>query len=170
MEYPTAFMAVDNFLCLVDKDMKITHFAVAQKPKDVSTGVWRLGGGGFTDPQKLKKTNLDWDEFFSRNDFLEQNAIRECKEEYGIDCLILKNLGSFFIDDERYGEDSEHCIVSSLFLSITMTKELQALDDICNSKWVNLKHYRSVNVARNHSYIFDAGVKAALEYNEKLGK
>lgn len=91
--------------------------------RKANSNLWQLPGG-FVD---LEDNNL------------EAAAIRELKEETSIIGDSLKYICSSFVNDWRYKSKEDGKILSTLFFCGNYDGEIQALDDLEEVKWFNLK-------------------------------
>lgn len=126
--YPTAYQTVD--IAIMTRSLQ--HILLGKKE---GNGLLQFIGG-FSDPKSKS---------------LEEDAIRETKEETG---LIIKNpiyIGSHIIDDERY-RNSVHKIKTALFLAkLDWSQFATANDDIEAVYWMPIKSsWKGILVKKHH--------------------
>ncbi len=119
-KWPTSFQAVD----IVATHRENGLILLGKKPKEPH---WRFPGG-FVDP---------------KDNSLEEAAIRERREECGIDleCTWPEYIHSFRVQDPRY-TDSEDKIMSAVFLSHHLYGEAKAGDDLQKVHWFKKDYLR----------------------------
>ncbi len=94
--------------------------------------------GGFTDPT---------------DDSFEDAAMREVKEESGLDVTDVVYLGSSRIDDWRYRSEEDK-IMTHLFTAKYTVGNPQATDDIAELRWYNLKDLTEDVFVKEHYPLF----------------
>jgi len=120
-KHPVSFQVVDLGVFRLPSDGPM-YLALGRKKSDLP-GDWRLPGG-FVDPSD--KT-------------LESAAIREGREELGINCGLspATYVGSFRINDYRYRSEVDG-MMSALFYAIFMHGSIKASDDLDEVKWFDV--------------------------------
>lgn len=111
--WPTAFQCVD--VAIFNSDW--SKLLLGRKQWENG---WRLVGG-FADPDSPS---------------LEADAVREAKEETGVDVTNLQYVGSFLVDDWRYRNEPD-CIKTALFFGKTVDEPVAA-DDIDEVRWFDV--------------------------------
>lgn len=114
LKYPTAYQTVDIAI-FNEKD----EVLLVKKPTEDK---WRLPGG-FSDVN---------------SNSLEEDAIRETKEETGIEISYPTYIGSTKIDDWRYRGEKDK-IKTALFVAKYIFGKPQGADDVEAAKWVPIK-------------------------------
>lgn len=107
--FPTAYTTVD--IAIMDGD----RLLLGRKEGEAK---YRFVGG-FSDPQSGS---------------FEDDAIREVKEETGLDLMGLRYIGSTRVDDWRYRSEPD-CIKTMMFVAETCGGTANADDDLAEVKW-----------------------------------
>lgn len=132
--YPTAFATVD---CAIFDDDNMDRMWMARKPQEEC---YRFVGG-FVDP--------------ALDDSHEDAAVREAREETGMECEVNGYLGSFKIDDWRY-RDEDDKIITSLFSMVRRGGVPKPDDDIGELRLVDLHNLpEGFEVMPEHQVMFD---------------
>ncbi len=136
--YPTTFTTVD--VAIIDFDPK-------QGEKSGRILLGRKKGerrfrfiGGFASPES--------------NSF-EEDALREVREETGLNLDALQYVGSFKIDDWRYRNDSSK-IKTIFYIGYYNSGRVQAADDIEEAQWFDLSKLTVDCVVDEHAPLFYA--------------
>lgn len=130
LRYPTVFATVD---VVIRKDGRLL---LGRKPRQDK---FRFVGG-FSDP--------------ALDNSYEDAAIREAKEETGIEVRSVRYLGSTRIDDPRY-RNSVHCIITHLFLAEEWSGEAKANDDIAELRWFAENEVGKSDFVDEHGVLWD---------------
>lgn len=93
--------------------------------------------GGFSDPE---------------DGSFEEAAIREAKEETGLDVKVTGYIGSRKIDDWRYRSERDK-IITSFFMTETNEKGGTATDDIEELRWFSLDNMTEKNIVAEHMHL-----------------
>lgn len=112
--FPTAYTTVD--IAIVDENAR--RLLLGRKTDESK---WRFIGG-FSDP---------------RSDSFEADAIREVREETGLEVGDLRYIGSTKIDDWRYRNEPD-CIKTMMFVGKYLHGHPAPDDDIAEVKWFDL--------------------------------
>ena len=124
-QYPKTWATVDTAITNDNFDM-----LMVRKP---DSKVWRFCGG-FSEPESI---------------CFEEDAIREVKEELGIEIYEPKYLGSFLIDDWRYRDDTDK-IKTLFFHAKYKSGTVIAQDDIAEAKWFKPHELTIEDIAPEH--------------------
>lgn len=73
--------------------------------------------------------------FMDENELPEDAAVREAKEETGLDIKITSLLGTYV---DRYGEDGDYTLNLHYIGEVT-GGEMQAMDDVASLEWVKIE-------------------------------
>ena len=132
LTHPIVYPTVD---CAIFSDRDFKRIYLARKPGQTK---WRFVGG-FVDP-------LD--------DSYQSAAIREAKEETGLDCVVYEWITSAKIEDARY-KDKEDKIITSLFAMYSVgDNEPKAMDDICELVLFDFEDLTDDMIVDEHIRIF----------------
>lgn len=134
--------------CAIFEDNSLTKLYMAKKAGEK---LYRFPGG-FMD--------------FKDNSY-EEAAIRESREETGMDCIILGYIGSEKIDDWRYRAEQES-IMTNLFAMQKVGGVAQASDDITELHLVDLADLTSQDIMEGHRGLF-AKVVAYVKAKKNIG-
>ena len=129
--YPTVYPTVD---CAIFEDESFQVLWLARKKDE---DLFRFVGG-FADPE---------------DDGFEASALREAKEETGMDCEIVDWIGSCKIDDWRYREEEDK-IITNLFALKRVFGKVLAQDDIFQLKAVSIDLFSEENIQPEHRKLF----------------
>jgi len=126
-QFPSFKLTVD--MAVIDYDNK--RLLLARKPNRSTL----CFPGGFTDPAQDKS--------------MEEAAIREVKEETGLDVIEPKYVGSTFVNDWRYRSEQDK-IMTALFVLKYNGGTPKAADDIEYVTWKNFAELSEAEVSENH--------------------
>ena len=129
--YPTVYPTVD---CAIFEDESFQILWLARKKDE---DLFRFVGG-FADP---------------KDDGFEASALREAKEETGMECEIVDWIGSCKIDDWRYREEEDK-IITNLFALKKVFGKVLAQDDIFQLKAVSIDLFSEENIQPEHRRLF----------------
>lgn len=129
--FPTAFTTVD--IAIMDKDR--TRILLGRKQDEKK---FRFIGG-FADPDSER---------------LEDDAIRETKEETNIDISEPTYICSMKIDDWRYRSEDD-CIKTTFWIADRIGGYPEAADDIIEVKWFDITSFEWRNGGINEGYNYD---------------
>lgn len=102
------------------KSADFFYVLLIKRKNDPFKGKWALPGG-----------------FLDKGETVKQAAVRELKEETGIDCLEPKLLGVY----SKPGRDPRGWVVSTAFIKIVkQQKDIKAGDDASEAKWFDLNN------------------------------
>lgn len=144
LKYPTAYQTVDIAI-FNEKD----EVLLVKKPGEEK---WRLPGG-FSDVN---------------SNSLEEDAIRETKEETGIEISYPTYIGSTKIDDFRFRGEKDK-IKTALFVAKYIFGKPQGADDVEAAKWVPIKELVPEIVMEEH-HILITMLIAKFIMNDELYK
>ncbi|MCK9445615.1 NUDIX domain-containing protein [bacterium] len=84
------------------------------------------------------------------DDNLEQTVRREAQEETGLEIGDIKYITSAKIDDWRYRNEPENCIMTHFHIAKKIFGSEKANDDIVELKWFDIDKIKETNVVENH--------------------
>jgi bifunctional NMN adenylyltransferase/nudix hydrolase len=122
--YPTAYQTVDVAV------MKDDEILLVKKPGE---NQWRFIGG-FSDPA---------------SESLEEDAVREVKEETGVDIFKPQYVSSRKIQDWRYFGERD-CIKSALFIAEYDGGTPEGADDVEQAKWFKFQEITPADIVPEH--------------------
>lgn len=131
--YPTAYPTVD---CAIFEDYHYDYIYLAKKKKDK---LLRFVGG-FVDPN---------------DNSLEEAAVRESKEETGLDTKVISYVCSNKVDDWRY-RNEEDKIITSLFVLQKIKGSAVACDDIEEIHRMLFSDIKETDIVEEHRPLFYA--------------
>ncbi len=131
-QYPKVYPTVDVAIY----DPKEMRLLMARKPAEEK---YRFVGG-FADPG---------------SDSFEADAIREVKEETGLDIVDPQYIGSFKVDDWRYRNEVDK-IRTLFFVGLYTEGTPQADDDISEIRWMTIGEIHKALLVNEHHMLFDA--------------
>jgi bifunctional NMN adenylyltransferase/nudix hydrolase len=91
----------------------------------------------------------------------EQDAIREAKEETGLDVHRLEYVGSYKINDWRYRSESDK-IKTVFFKAYTVGGVPHPNDDICEVRWFDVEVLTEESIVPSHHILWNALVNLKL--------
>ena len=144
--YDTVYPTVD---CAIFDDDQFKYMYMAKKENE---SLLRFVGG-FADP------HLD-------NSY-EDSAIREAKEETGLNCEIISWIGSSKIDDPRYRFESDK-IITNLFALKKLSGIAKADDDIKELHRVEVNSLTEDQIIKEHRVLFKKVKKWVEKENSNL--
>lgn len=130
-QYPKCYTTVDVIIYNSDH----SKILLARKPKET---LYRFVGG-FADPVSAS---------------FEDDAIREVKEETGLNAKDLKYISSFKINDWRYANEVDK-IKTLLYTCVVYEGTPQANDDICEVRWFDINQITSEQLVKEHARMFE---------------
>lgn len=131
--YPTTYPTVD---CAIFDDESFTKVWMARKPNET---FYRFVGG-FVDPSDYN---------------FQEAAVREAKEETGLECKVVGWIGTYKIDDWRYRQEEDK-IITTFFKMIRMKGSPKPDDDIEELKLIDLNDIpNDFQVMPEHQKMFD---------------
>lgn len=140
-QYPKVYPTVDMIIFADDEKRKIV---LGRKPYETK---FRFPGG-FVDPGET----------------LEEAAVRESKEETGLDVKVVKNLGSRVVNDWRYqGTDN---ILTNIFLCEIVGGKFEPGDDIVELQIVDPFEFKIQDLVQEHQSYMDDVRKGILNYTK----
>ena len=135
-------MKADSYRKLPEKELRILLIRRGGHP---FLGKWALPGG-----------------FVRPNETTEQAAVRELREETGVDDVYLEQLYTF----SDIGRDPRTWVMSCSYMALINSDklELKAGDDAADAAWFKV----SYRLLREHKELFEDGYVKTLEYELKL--
>ena len=129
--YPTVYSTAD---CAVFESAELEHIYLARKPNEK---LLRFVGG-FADP---------------KDDSFEETALREAKEETGLDCDIIQYVCSRKIDDWRYRNEQDK-IITHLFAMTKKGGRANATDDVAELQLREFDRIGETEIVAEHRELF----------------
>ena len=151
--FPLVISTVD--MVILDKIHNPRQILLGQKKHDPN-GIWRFAGG-FTD-----KGSFDD----------ESDAIREIKEETGLDVKVITYIGGCPIDDKRY-RDTPHQVRTRVHITEAdpFSPDLKAGDDLETVRWFDLEVFNIYDILiPEHKIVFDMLVVKCFNLMPRLCK
>ena len=86
---------------------------------------------------------------------LETTVRREAQEETGLEIGDIKYITSMKINDWRYRNEPENCIMTHFHIAKKIFGSEKANDDIVEVKWFNINEIKDVDVVENHKVLLN---------------
>ncbi len=151
-----------DIVALKDNNSKIL---LVKRCKNVLTypGAWSLPGG-------FQESSSKRGETFETSETLIDAAIRELKEETGLDLFQYKNLfkkiGIFEGQNRDPRNNKESWSASTAFLISlpeNLSSKVKAGDDAADAEWIPLKELKNYQLAFDHKHIILMGLRLLLK-------